>query len=96
VTFTTQTTFVDALETIHETIGCTEVVKKPDLTYQLSIFTTKSQAISLGSQDDWEGCLDDVAIQEKKKGVKVTVNIFVPELISTSSPIIKLCSPTSS
>jgi hypothetical protein len=70
--------FEDALEVIYETIGCVSVAKKPVLSYKLSSAPQKANPIMLGSETDWEGCLEEVAAaQAKKKGVAVPVNIIV-------------------
>ncbi|KAJ7315173.1 hypothetical protein DFH08DRAFT_715892 [Mycena albidolilacea] len=71
------TTFDDALDIIYRTVGCTDIGKKPVLMYKLSTATTKVNPISLASQADWDGCLDEVTAAEGKK--KVNVNILVTE-----------------
>ncbi|KAJ7351606.1 hypothetical protein DFH08DRAFT_993266 [Mycena albidolilacea] len=71
------TTFDDALDIIYRTVGCTDIGKKPVLVYKLSTATTKVTPISLASQADWDGCLDEVTAAEGKK--KVNVNILVTE-----------------
>jgi hypothetical protein len=64
---THSTTFEDALTVIHETLGCSSVVLKPALLYKLSNTPQKADAISLNSQADWEGCLDNVSRQSSTK-----------------------------
>ncbi|KAJ7834123.1 hypothetical protein B0H14DRAFT_2591050 [Mycena olivaceomarginata] len=71
------TTFDDALNIIYRTVGCTDIGKKPVLIYKLSTATTKMTPISLASQADWDGCLDEVTAAKGKK--KVNVNILVTE-----------------
>ena len=82
VALTPETSFTDALETIFEIVGCTTVKQKPQLSYQLSSSTLKSDAVNLGSLDDWDGCLEDVLVAEKKKkGLVVTVKILVSDVV---------------
>ncbi|CAK5278990.1 unnamed protein product [Mycena citricolor] len=71
------TSFIEALKTIHMTVGCVDVAVKPTLAYKLSTMTAKEPPVSLASQMDWEGCLDDVLEAEKggKRSVKVTIII---------------------
>jgi hypothetical protein len=76
------TNFSDALGIIYDTVGCLSVTKKPDLTYRLSTSTAKSQPISLSCEADWDGCRDDIVDLEKKKGMSVTINILIPDLVS--------------
>lgn len=74
-------TFSEGLEIIHETIGCTEVEKKPTLSYKLSSATQKSEAINLASESDWQGCLEEVAQAQAKKKETVAVKILVTEQV---------------
>jgi hypothetical protein len=83
VTINADTSYREALDIIYDIIGCTDVSKKPGLSYRLSSSAVKSDPINLGSSSDWDGCLEDVAAAEKKKkGVVVTVKILVPDLVS--------------
>jgi hypothetical protein len=82
------TSYEDALETIHDTIGCSAITKKPTLAYRLSTSTVRSDPINLCRRDDWEGCLDDVMAAQNKKTkaaakLTVTVKIIVPDIVST-------------
>jgi hypothetical protein len=61
------TTYDEVLAHIYEIVGCASVSKKPGLQYRLSSSTMKSDAINLGSEQDWEGCLKDVVVAEAKK-----------------------------
>ncbi|GBE80258.1 hypothetical protein SCP_0214740 [Sparassis crispa] len=80
LSLTRGTSFEDALEIIHETIGCVDVTRKPSLSYKLWTATVKSDAINLGSEEDWAKCIGDIVDAEnKKKGVTVPVKIVVPE-----------------
>jgi hypothetical protein len=82
VTLALGTLFDDAVETIHEIIGCATITRKPELSYRLSSSTLKSDAVNLGSAADWDGCLDDVAAAEgKKRGLVVTVKIHVSDVV---------------
>ncbi|KAF8133504.1 hypothetical protein K438DRAFT_1787644 [Mycena galopus ATCC 62051] len=78
------TTFDEALVLIHETIGCTNVPKKPVLSYKLSNGPAKAPAINLGSASDWEGCLEEVTEAESKKNAKVSVVIIVVDIYMNS------------
>ncbi|KAJ7927214.1 hypothetical protein B0H13DRAFT_2312817 [Mycena leptocephala] len=78
------TTFDEALVVIHETIGCTNVLKKPVLSYKLSNGPAKAPAINLGSASDWEGCLEEVTEAESKKNANVSVVIIVVDIYMNS------------
>jgi hypothetical protein len=79
--------FEDALELIHETIGCVSVVQKPTLAYKLSTAIQKSAAINLRTENDWSGLVTDVMAKAKtKKDVSVIISVF-PENISPSPSI---------
>ncbi|KAJ7934649.1 hypothetical protein B0H13DRAFT_2305432 [Mycena leptocephala] len=74
------TPFDEALDTIHETIGCAEVGKKPTLTYKLSNALKSTPVVSLCSAADWKGCLDEFSHAEGEKTKKsISVNIIVTE-----------------
>jgi hypothetical protein len=76
------TTFDDALTVIYETVGCAEVKVKPVLTYKLSTAANKDTPISLSSDADWDGCLDEVTAAENDKKKSVTVKINVTDQVS--------------
>ncbi|KAJ7346310.1 hypothetical protein DFH08DRAFT_810142 [Mycena albidolilacea] len=59
--------FEDALELIHETIGCVSVVQKPTLAYKLSTAIQKSTAINLHTENDWSGLVTNVRAKAKTK-----------------------------
>ncbi|KAJ7662387.1 hypothetical protein B0H17DRAFT_1093638 [Mycena rosella] len=75
------TSFEDLLDEIYEIVGCTDVSIKPKLSYKLSTASPKAAAISLSTETDWEGCLDEVTtVERNKKGnVSVSVHIIVSE-----------------
>lgn len=64
--------FEELVETIHETIPCTDVKKKPILSYKLASAPPKSSPYALKTSEDWEGCremiLEEVASKAKKCG----------------------------
>ena len=95
ITFTTDTMFSDAIDTIHDTIGCVSVPQKPELTYHLSTSPQKSSPINLNNEEDWSRCLDDIAGLEKKKRATVSVIIIVSENVhlrySQSCPYAQYC-----
>jgi hypothetical protein len=74
------TTYEEALLVIYETLDCTTVPKKPELSYKLSTVAARAANIALCSAADWEGLLDEVAAAEKKKAT--TVNIIVSDQVS--------------
>ena len=47
--------FAKALVIIYDTIGCTNVVKKPQLKYQMA--KTGRKGITLESSEDWDGMI---------------------------------------
>jgi hypothetical protein len=76
--------FEDVLKAIHEVIGCQKVARKPMLSYKLSSATQKDDSMNISTQDDWEGCLEEVEAAEKKKKGVVTVKIIVSEQVTAS------------
>jgi hypothetical protein len=90
VTINLDIPFNDVLELIHETIPCTDVTRKPELSYKLSNAPAKAAAIRLSNSEDWDGCLETLADAEaakkKQRGGKdvptvVPVNIIIPDLV---------------
>ncbi|KAJ6522608.1 hypothetical protein B0H19DRAFT_1277299 [Mycena capillaripes] len=81
ITFTHATNFSDALAAIHTTVGCTDVARKPVVTYKLSNATKSVPETSLSTDSDWKGCLEDVRQAEnaKKAGTVIPVMILVTE-----------------
>ncbi|KAF8187306.1 hypothetical protein K438DRAFT_1834934 [Mycena galopus ATCC 62051] len=81
ITFTHATDFTDALAAIHTTVGCTDVARKPVLTYKLSNAAKSVPVTSLSTDSDWKGCLEDVRQAEnaKKAGTVIPVMILVTE-----------------
>ncbi|KAJ7239811.1 hypothetical protein C8J57DRAFT_1086172, partial [Mycena rebaudengoi] len=73
--------FSEALAAIHATVGCTDVARKPVLTYKLANATKNVPETSLSTESDWEGCLEDVRQAEnaKKAGTVIPVMILVTE-----------------
>ena len=55
VTMPIDTEFDNALEIIHDAIGCTNIVKKPTLKYRMA--KTGCKAIMLDTPDDWIGMI---------------------------------------
>ena len=70
-----------ALEVIYDTIGCSDVIKKPELSYKLSTATAKAVSISLNSEKDWKGFQKEVISQQKTKKRSIPVNILVPDRV---------------
>lgn len=72
--------FSDAIELIHDTIGCSDI-RKPKLAYRISTASAKSAPIGLESIDDWIGCLEDVDQEQCKRGGTVHVNLVIDETV---------------
>ncbi|KAF8187901.1 hypothetical protein K438DRAFT_2019434 [Mycena galopus ATCC 62051] len=70
------TSFDDAIEIMHETIGCVSVERKPMLTYKFSTANKNATTINLRTEDDWDGLVSDVLAKMKTKK-DISVNIFV-------------------
>ncbi|KAJ6503837.1 hypothetical protein C8R45DRAFT_924178 [Mycena sanguinolenta] len=68
----------------HTTMGCTDVARKPVLTYKLSNAVKSVPETSLQTDSDWKGCLQDVrqAERTKKAGTVIPVMILVTEQAS--------------
>jgi hypothetical protein len=82
VSVTLLLSFEDVLEMIHEIIGCTNVARKPAISYKLSTATQRAKPIDLCSEVDWNGCLEDVmAAEAKKKNQPVPILIIVPDQV---------------
>jgi hypothetical protein len=76
------TTFSEALDIIHDTIGHADVDKKPALLYKLSTAGKQDEAIRLGSDADWAGCCEEVIAAEKDKRKSISVKIIVADQVS--------------
>ncbi|KAJ7122385.1 hypothetical protein C8R44DRAFT_981519 [Mycena epipterygia] len=77
VSITSSTSFEDAVEKIHETIGCVSVSRKPTLAYKLSTSTAKVPAVNLRTNDDWAGLITDVKKKiTAKKDLSVTIEVL--------------------
>jgi hypothetical protein len=50
----------EVLGIMYDVIGCTDVHWKPNLSYKLASAPLKADPITLGSVEDWRGCLEDV------------------------------------
>ncbi|KAJ6448753.1 hypothetical protein C8R45DRAFT_1132733 [Mycena sanguinolenta] len=86
----TAMSFEDALELIHETIGCVSVVQKPTLAYKLSTAIQKSAIINLCTEDDWGGLVTDVTAKAKtKKDVSVVISVFPDNYMLSLRAMIK-------
>ncbi|KAJ7934735.1 hypothetical protein B0H13DRAFT_2305511 [Mycena leptocephala] len=68
--------FEDALELIHETIGCVSVERKPALAYKCSMAKQNATKISLCTHTDWEGLVTD-ALAKMKTKKDISVEVFV-------------------
>jgi hypothetical protein len=58
--------FETILEMIYKAVGCSDVKRKPNLSYKLSTAPQKNSPISLATEDDWRGCLEDTMAAELK------------------------------
>jgi hypothetical protein len=84
-TITATHTFDDALGLIHETIGCADVMRKPELSYKLSDSAQKSSAIGLESEEDWAGLCEEVVARQRKKKMTISVEIIVRDNVRSES-----------
>ncbi|KAJ7339898.1 hypothetical protein DFH08DRAFT_963927 [Mycena albidolilacea] len=74
--------FDDAIETMHETIGCVSVERIPTLAYKCSTANKNATSINLRTGDDWDGLINDVLAKTKTKK-DISVNIIVlPENVT--------------
>ncbi|KAJ7609312.1 hypothetical protein DFH06DRAFT_1376354 [Mycena polygramma] len=68
------TSFEDAVEAIHETMGCVSVSRKPTLAYKFSTSNGKEATINLTTDKDWTGLVTDAVAKIKaKKDLRVTI-----------------------
>jgi hypothetical protein len=88
--------YEDTIENIHDAVGCSDIKRKPQLSYKLSTATQKSAAVSLAKESDYDGLLEDVAAAETKLNKSwrngdrwqyVSVSILVPDNVSLSMSI---------
>ncbi|KAJ7795451.1 hypothetical protein B0H14DRAFT_3554112 [Mycena olivaceomarginata] len=69
--------FEDAIELMHETIGCVSVGRKPTLAYKFSTANKNTTTINLRTKDDWEGLVTDVLAKMKtKKDIQVNISVL--------------------
>jgi hypothetical protein len=81
--------FEDALQTIYDIIGCSDVARKPSLAWKLSTAAQRVKPIDLCSDEDWNGCLEDVAAAEKKKkNQAVPVTIIVADQVCIDTTVL--------
>ncbi|KAF8188188.1 hypothetical protein K438DRAFT_979548 [Mycena galopus ATCC 62051] len=91
----TTMSFEDALELIHETIGCVSVAQKPTLAYKLSTAIQKSATINLRTKNDWSGLVTDVMAKAKtKKDVSIVISVFPDNYMLSLRAMIKKKKPT--
>ncbi|KAF8143233.1 hypothetical protein K438DRAFT_1945901 [Mycena galopus ATCC 62051] len=91
----TTMSFEDALELIHETIGCVSVAQKPTLAYKLSTAIQKSATINLRTKNDWSGLVTDVMAKAKtKKDVSIVISGFPDNYMLSLRAMIKKKKPT--
>ncbi|KAJ7849675.1 hypothetical protein B0H14DRAFT_2582386 [Mycena olivaceomarginata] len=94
VSISTMTSFDDAVELIHETIGCVSVARKPTLAYKLSTTAGKAPDINLRTGTDWDGLITDAVKKIKaKKDLSVSILVlpanYMLSLRSKSKPAVK-------
>ncbi|THV04244.1 hypothetical protein K435DRAFT_851066 [Dendrothele bispora CBS 962.96] len=75
----TEVGFETFLDAAYDAIGCDNVPRKPKLSYKLEGAATRAPATRLGSDEDWEGCIDEVVRMQRKKRDTIKVLISVPE-----------------
>ncbi|KAJ7749867.1 hypothetical protein B0H14DRAFT_3513522 [Mycena olivaceomarginata] len=70
VSIKSSASFDDAIELMHETIGCVAVERKPTLAYKFSTANKTMSTINLRTETDWEGLIT------KKDGTTLTLGTF--------------------
>jgi hypothetical protein len=79
---------IDVLPAIHQTIGCEDARIPPNLAYRLSSAPKKDNPIVLASEEDWQGLVDAVKVENANRKpnlrgiVPVDVKIIVPDEVS--------------
>ncbi|KAJ7704824.1 hypothetical protein B0H17DRAFT_1175407 [Mycena rosella] len=69
--------FDDAIELMHETIGCVGVKRKPTLAYKSSTANKTTSTINLCTEEDWEGLVTDVLAKMKgKKDISISISVL--------------------
>ncbi|KAF7377159.1 hypothetical protein MSAN_00135100 [Mycena sanguinolenta] len=69
--------FEDAVEIMHETIGCVSVARKPTLAYKLSSAVQKAPTVNLRTAKDWDGLISDYTKKVKsKKDLSVVITVL--------------------
>ena len=93
VCLTIPLSFDEVLDVVHKIIGCADVARKPNLAWKLSTSAQKVKPIDLCSDEDWAGCLEDVAAAErKKKNQAVPVMIVVDDQVGADAACTFRCS----
>jgi hypothetical protein len=70
--------FTELLDKLHENIGCSGMKSKPKLKYRF-VNVQHPFTLKLGTEEDWEGLKEDIAVAQNKKkdGVRVGVQVIV-------------------
>ncbi|KAJ7847794.1 hypothetical protein B0H14DRAFT_3453499 [Mycena olivaceomarginata] len=77
VSIKSSASFDDAIELMHETIGCVAVERKPTLAYKFSTANKTASTINLRTETDWEGLMTDVLAKMKtKKDISINISCF--------------------
>jgi hypothetical protein len=77
VSVKSSTSFDDAIDLMHETIGCVGVERKPTLTYKFSTANKTASTINLCTEDDWEGLVTDVVAKMRtKKDISINISVL--------------------
>ncbi|KAK7460555.1 hypothetical protein VKT23_009275 [Stygiomarasmius scandens] len=71
--------FEELLTIVYEAVGCENVTRKPKLSYKLETAAAKACPTRLGSQADWDGCIEEVVRMQRKKKDSVKVTIHIPD-----------------
>ncbi|KAF8206743.1 hypothetical protein K438DRAFT_1756100 [Mycena galopus ATCC 62051] len=86
VSLSSTVSFDDAIEVIHETIGCMSVDRKPMLTYKFSTANKNTTTINLCTENDWDSLVDN-ALPKMKTKKDLSGNISVlPENNKKKTP----------
>ncbi|KAJ7832404.1 hypothetical protein B0H14DRAFT_2592071 [Mycena olivaceomarginata] len=68
--------FENAVQTMHETIGCVSVARKPTLAYKMSSAGQKTATVNLRTAKDWSGLITDYCKKVKSKKESVTITVL--------------------
>ncbi|KAJ7920936.1 hypothetical protein B0H13DRAFT_1867084 [Mycena leptocephala] len=84
VSLKSSTSFDDAIEVMHETVGCVSVEGKPTLAYEFSTANKNATTINLRTEENCDGLVSDVLAKMKtKKDISINISLL-PENASVT------------